>query len=310
VPTFVPDGGAALVLARGFAVAFLLSVSGTLAFRAVVMPRTYRRMTPDIIGPIERSLVRWTKLSLIFAGLASFAWLVILTWYLASPEAIDDWLDDLWTVVTGTSFGYVVLLQLLLLIATGAVLGRSPGVARWRMGFVLGTAATITQVGHGHAYAMANGVSILEISEALHLWAAGAWLGGLLPLLLVVRRASPPAAAIAVRWFSPLGKLCVVVMAASAFVQGWILVGSVNALFHTAYGWTALLKTSLFGVLFGFAVFNRYWLAPDLRGRDPYRARLRLIGSLSLQTGFGLLIVLAAALLGQLRPGMDMSMPG
>jgi putative copper export protein len=63
-------------------------------------------------------------------------------------------------------------------------------------------------------------------------------------------------------------------------------------------------------VLFGFAVVNRYWLAPDLRGCNPAVARRRLIRSISLQTGFGLLIVLAAALLGQLRPGMDMSMQG
>jgi putative copper export protein len=63
-------------------------------------------------------------------------------------------------------------------------------------------------------------------------------------------------------------------------------------------------------VLFGFALLNRYWLAPDLRGRNPRLARRRLIHSLCWQTAFGLLIVLAAALLGQLRPGMDMSMPG
>ncbi len=310
MPTFAPDGGVALVLARGFAVAFLLSVSGTLAFRTVVMPRTYPRMTPDIIGPIERGLVRWSQFSLIFAAIALCAWLAVLTSYLATPETIEDWVDDLWTVVITTSFGHVLLLQLLLLVATGLVLGRSPSEARWRIGLVLGTAAAILEVGHGHAYAMASGLSILEISEALHLWAAGAWLGGLLPLLLVVLLAPPPAAALAARWFSPLGKVCVSLMAASAFVQGWILVGSTKALFHTAYGWTALLKLSLFGVLFGFAVLNRYWLAPDLRGRNPDLARSRLIRSLSFQTCFGSLIVLAAALLGQLRPGMGMSMQG
>jgi putative copper resistance protein D len=157
---------------------------------------------------------------------------------------------------------------------------------------------------------MAHGLSLLEVSQTLHLWAAGAWLGSLLPLLLVVRLAPPPAAAMAARWFSPLGKLCVVLLTASAFVQGWVLIGSTKALFHTAYGWTALLKAGLFGGLFGFAVLNRYWLAPDLRGRNPDLARRQLLRSLSLQTGFGLLIVLAATLLSQLRPGMDMSMPG
>ena len=91
---------------------------------------------------------------------------------------IHDWADDLWVVITTTGFGQVVLLQLLLLVATGLALGRNPSVGRWRIGLVLGTTATIMEVGHDHAFAMATGLSFLEISQALHLWAAGAWLGG------------------------------------------------------------------------------------------------------------------------------------
>jgi len=310
VPTFAPDGGATLVLARGFAVAFLLSVSGTLTFRTVVLPRTYPRMTHDVIDPIERGLLRWTRFSVIFAALGLCAWLAAVTSYLANPETIGDWMDDLWTVLIDTSFGHVLLLQVVLLCATVVVLGGRPGAARWRLGLVLGTAAVIVEVGHSHAYAMAKGLSFLEVSQTLHLWAAGAWLGSLLPLLLVVRLAPPPAACLAARWFTPLGQLCVVLLAVSAPVQGWVLIASAKALVHTAYGWTALLKAGLFGVLFGFALLNRYWLAPDLRGRNPDLARRRLIRSLSFQTSFGLLIVVAAALLSQLRPGMDMSMPG
>ena len=39
--------------------------------------------------------------------------------------------------------------------------------------------------------------------------------------------APPRGGAMAARWFTPLGKLCVVAVAASAAVQGWVLVGSV-----------------------------------------------------------------------------------
>ena len=310
MPIFAPDGGAALVLARGFAVAFLLSVSGTLTFRNVVMPRAFSRMTSDCRASIERSLIRWIRVNLILAALTLCAWFVVLTSYLAGPDTPGDWLNGLWTVLISTTFGHVLLLQFVLLILTGMVLGYRPGTTRWRAGLVLGTVAAIAQVGHGHAYAMAHGISLLELSEALHLWAAGAWLGGLLPLLLVVWIAPTVAAATAARWYSPLGKVCVVLLAASAFVQGWILVGTTQALVHTAYGWTALLKTALFGVLFGFALLNRYSLAPGLIGDNPDRARRRLITSLLFQTLFGLLIVLAAALLGQLRPGMDIAMQG
>lgn len=310
MPSFVPDGGAALVLARGFAVVFLLSVSGTLTFRNIVMPRVSTRVAPDCLAAIERGLIHWIRFSLILAALTLCAWLVVLTSYLAGPDTPGEWLNSPWAVLVSTSFGHILLLQFLLLILTGAVLGRRPGTTRWRVGLVLGTAAALAQVGHGHAYAMAKIVSFLELSEALHLWAAGAWLGSLLPLLLVVWIAPASVCVIAARWYSPLGKVCVVLLAASAFLQGWILVGSTRALVHTAYGWTALLKTALFAALVSFAILNRYWLAPGLIGKAPNRARTQLLTSLLFQTMFGLLIVLAAALLAQLRPGMDMAMQG
>lgn len=310
MPSFAPDGGAVLVLARGFTVALLLSVAGTLAFRIVVMPRVRARMTQDMFGAIERGLIRWTRLSLIGAAVGLCAWLAVLTSYLDEPDSVGEWLTGEGAVLGTTSFGHVLIVQLVLLILTGAILGRTPDARRWRAGLVLGTAAAIIQVGHSHAYAMAHGISALEFCEALHLWAAGAWLGGLVPLFLVVRIAPAAVAAGAARWFSPLGKLCVVVLAGSALVQGCVLVGSTQALLHTAYGWTALLKIILFIVLLGFAVLNRYRLAPDLRGRNPEHTRRHLIISICVQTGFGVLVVLASALLGQLRPGMDMSMTG
>jgi putative copper export protein len=71
-----------------------------------------------------------------------------------------------------------------------------------------------------------------------------------------------------------------------------------------------MLKLCLYGVLFGFALLNRYRLCPALRGPRSRATRAALIASLALQTGFGILVVLAAALLGQLRPGMDMGMAG
>lgn len=305
---FTPDGGPALVLARGFAVAFLLSTSGALTFMTLVVPRVFGPVAPEDGVVVMRALRRWTWLSLVL-GIAGLAvWLLAITANLAEPRTIDDWVEGSAAVLTATAFGRVVVAQTLLLAVAGVLLGRNPGPRRWRLGLLPGTAATVIQVGHGHAYAMAHGVSVLELSEALHLWAAGAWLGGIPPLLIVTWLAPPAVAAAAARWFSPLGKVCVVVAAVSAAVQGWVLVGSTNALLRTGYGWTALMKLGLFIVLLGFALLNRYRLAPDLRGLQPALARRRLIVSLAVQTGFGVLIVFVAALLGQLQPGM--SMPG
>jgi putative copper resistance protein D len=306
MPVFQPDGGPVLVLARGLAVAFILSVAGTATFRTVVLPRALGAMTPDVTGRIERALTRWLRASALGAGLGLLAWSLALTANLASPQGIVDWAGSFRAVLSDTAFGHVLLLQAALLASAVVILGRRPGILRWWGSGILATAAAVAETGHGHAFAMAHGLTMLEVSEALHLWAAGVWLGGLAPLLFVVLVAPPAAAAVAARWFSPLGQVCLIVIALSALLQGWILVASIAALKDTAYGWTAMLKLCLYGVLFGFAVLNRYRLCPALRGSRASTARGALIASLVVQTGFGLLVVLAAALLGQLRPGMDM----
>ena len=116
--------------------------------------------------------------------------------------------------------------------------------------------------------------------------------------------ASPRTAAAAARWFSPIGKWCVFGIILSAGFQSWSLIGSVPGLVGTAYGWLALAKLALFAVLLGFAVANRYRLAPALLTPDPACARRALVLSVAIQTGFGLLTVLAAATLASLPPAI------
>ena len=125
-----------------------------------------------------------------------------------------------------------------------------------------------------------------------------------MPLLLIVRRMPPRVGDAAARWFSPLGKWCVAGVVASAAVQFWQLIGGLPGLVGTAYGWIATLKLVLLGVLFGFAVLNRYRLAPALLRAAPGQARRRLVLSVAAQSGFGLLTVLAAGLLSSLPPAM------
>ena len=160
------------------------------------------------------------------------------------------------------------------------------------------------QAGHGHALAMVDGPSLLLLSGTVHLLAAGAWLGGLVPLLLVVRVAPGRTGAAAARWFSPLGKWCIGLLVASALVQFWQLIGGLPGLLGTAYGRVALVKLGLLAVLLGFAAANRYWFAPRLLAADPAPARAVLTRSIALQTAAGGLVLLAAAVLSSLPPAV------
>jgi putative copper export protein len=101
-----------------------------------------------------------------------------------------------------------------------------------------------------------------------------------------------------------LGKLCLCGLVVSAAYQGWELLGGVAGLLGTAYGWMAMVKATLFAVLFGFAWINRYRLAPALSGDHAEVAKRVLVRSIAIQTSFGLAIVMAAGLLSSLPPGV------
>ena len=85
---------------------------------------------------------------------------------------------------------------------------------------VLAGAALAVQPLLGHAGAIGGSAGAqLIVSEALHLLAAGAWLGGLLPLFLAVGRLPHAAAAAACHSFTPIGLASVLVLAGTAVVQ-------------------------------------------------------------------------------------------
>jgi copper resistance protein D len=108
----------------------------------------------------------------------------------------------------------------------------------------------------------------------------------------------------AAQHFSILGITCVVALASTAAFQAWVLAGGLSGLLGTAYGWMALFKLSLFAVLLVFAALNYLRLVPALARYHARAAKLSLIRSIAVETGLGLLVVLAAGFLSSLEPGM------
>jgi putative copper export protein/mono/diheme cytochrome c family protein len=302
-PAFGLDrAGLLLSLIRGMSVAAMLAAFGACAFRSLVWPPTLRRVPGGEAAGLERRLARLGGFEALAAVVMLLIWLPAEAATMAGAMEVRAIAAALPTVVTATRFGHLVLEQIGCLLAAMLALWRLP--RRAFVATLLSGAAVVLQVGHSHAGAMQPLEPVLIGSDVLHLLAAGAWLGGLPPLLLIVRRAPPRIGAAACRWFSPLGQWCLVAMLATAAWQFWVLIGGLPGLFGTAYGWVAMLKMALYGVLFVFAWVNRYRLAPALLGEAPERQRRRLVRSLAWQTVAGLAVVLAAGLLSQLSPAM------
>jgi copper resistance protein D len=206
-------------------------------------------------------------------------------------------------VLLETSFGHDLTAQALSMFAVLVLVAAWP--QRWRFASVgLAGLALALQAGHSHAFAMEHGPSLLLYAEGLHLLAGGAWLGGLLPLLILVRDAPPRPAAETLKRFSKLATLCVIAIAGTACFQGWVLGGGWAGLFGTAYGSVLLLKAALFAALLGLAAINRFRLTPALERQDAQAARWALLRTIAGETALGLMVVLAAGVLSGLEPGM------
>ncbi|MER6388526.1 copper resistance protein CopC [Streptomyces sp. NPDC001523] len=127
--------------------------------------------------------------------------------------------------------------------------------------FALGLALTWAAAEHASA-----GLQVpLAIPVAvLHLLAMGVWLGGLITLLIVLRRRSPDALdvpASAIGRFSTLAFAAVSTLVGTGVYQSWRQVGSWEALSTTSYGKTLIVKIAAVILVLWVASFSRRWTA-------------------------------------------------
>jgi putative copper resistance protein D len=146
------------------------------------------------------------------------------------------------------------------------------------------------------------------LGDALHLCAAGGWIGGLAPLAVFLTRARASStlrerAAPVLQRFSTLSLTCVSVLAVSGLSNSWLLVGSIHALFATRYGWLLLFKLTLFGILVGFGVRNRFLIKTKLLKAPAGSDRLvQLRRNVICEACLGLAVVIIVACLGVTPP--------
>ncbi len=223
----------------------------------------------------------------------------------------------LWTVLGQTTFGLStdVRFGLALLLAISLALTGAHRGMLW-----LGLAAAAGLLGGlawtGHAAATEGWTGTLHrVADVLHLLAAGAWIGSLVPLAMVLtiarRRADSRWAAIArgaTARFSTIGVISVGTLLATGIVNTWILSGTLPALFGTGYGHLLLIKIGLFAAMVTLAAVNRLRLTPHLadpQGSTSWRhASHRLTRNAIAETALGLAIFAVVGALGILVPGL------
>lgn len=258
-------------------------------------------------GPAPR---RWLMPTAAAAVLFSaVGWLVAAAVTMSGrPLAAVD-AGTLQLVLTATAFGMVWRVQLL--VATALA------VAAWwreRRGNILVLAlAALLLVGVaavGHAGMAGGRTGLLRIAnDALHLLAAAAWLGGLMPLAALLCRAasrngSSPATLRALERFSAMAIAAVVAVLLTGAVNLQGLLGSPPGIFSD-WGRVLTIKLVLAAALLVLATINRLILLPRLRRPAPgvrHAAAVALFRTVLLEQVVAVMVLTAASLLGTLPP--------
>jgi putative copper resistance protein D len=231
----------------------------------------------------------------------------------------EAWRDGTaWTFFTDTQFGRVSELRLalaVLIVGSVVVRRRLPSPSGVAASALLGAGfvASLAWCGHaGGGLGLAGTVHMAN--DAAHLLTAAAWVGGLLPLLLLLGadlEVAPAARHRLVRRFSSVSLMAVAGLILSGLINSWFLLSGMRDLVDTNYGRLILAKAALFLLMLAFAAANRFWLTPSLlpanattsAGKDALRY-LRL--SVAMEVALGTAVICVVALLGQLPPPLHM----
>jgi putative copper resistance protein D len=311
--------GDPLVYVRAVHFAATIVAAGTVLFMVLVAEPAFRGAAGNPVALYAKLRRRWSTIvwaSLTIAVISAAAWLALLAANIYGASIGEVWGDGgLWTIVGQTRFGQVWLLRFLLATLLAALLAANPTApmmratpSRWGIqAAILATGFLIAPAWIGHAGATPGEAGQIPLAaDALHLLAAGAWLGSLPPLAMLLatawRQNEPSLAAItraAVQRFSLLGLASVGAILASGIVNSWYEVGSISNLVTTAYGRLVLAKVGLFAAMMALAAINRFYLTPRLAMSGAVRSLQR---NAVAESTLGLAVIVIVGFLGAMAP--------
>ncbi len=323
---------------RYLALGVLIGAFGLAVF--VLRPATETRDDGDAVWRRATQMLRpWTLGGLLAFVLAHLATLVVQAATVADISVFQVRGDTLRRLVFNTTYGAVwrviAIVGLVLLVgmlatrlpfwrfqppvlgvvatsrpqAWAASVPDAPVIADWPwrigLGVALVLAAALTF--SSHAIESQHQPVLAILADAAHLCAMGVWFGGLLVLLVTLRRwlrlfdgeAQTAVLATTVGRFSNLALASVVFLIATG-VYAMTLHTTRATILNTSYGHTLLIKHALIVPLLATAALNLLVIKPRLGGEEQARRWLpRLLG---IEAALGLAVLLVTATLTQLPP--------
>ena len=263
-------------------------------------------------GPSARRL---SSLALL-AVMISVAGMLAMTASMSGVAMIDVDRGSIEAMVFETPMGVAWQARMAALAAIAMLaFMRKPVVMVIQVALAAAALASLAWTGHGAAGEATQGLVQL-VADIVHLLAAGAWIGALVALgLMVARHASQPTSADfismhrALDGFSKAGAIFVALLIITGSVNTWILVGpaGIGLVGSDHYVQLLTLKLALFAAMLGLAATNRFRLTPALSrdlnaGVVPLEALRALRRSIAIEAGLAASVLAIVAWLGTLVP--------
>lgn len=205
---------------------------------------------------------------------------------------------DIWATVMRSRIGDAFHVRSAGLCLILLVLTRSAAGAAFALVGAVAVVASYAAMGHSMLYRPRQELAALVV---VHL-AAVAWWAGSLPILArVARRADQASAGALVAAWSRAAMVSVAVLAVSGAVLAVILVGSLEALLASWYGWGLIAKVVVVAAVLALAALNKWRFTPDLRAGVP-GAGAALARAIRIETVIVVLVFYAAAEMTSVHP--------
>jgi putative copper resistance protein D len=298
VSLFLDIFGYLSVVLRGLILVTQSFTLGGLAFHLLLL-------TPLEGRPSDASVVRRRCRAFLCVSALSWALLTIFATTI-SAAALVGTLQVPWTEALTADFA---LADVMIAVSAGAIALLVP--TTWSKPrsvalLVLGLLALVMQLNLTHAASRIDVRRSLILADAIHMLGAGVWIGGLPYFLMALSGCKEPEDwRLIGRRYSLMSMASVTAIVAGGVAMAFEYIGSLEAIYGTAYGVMTSAKVALFSMTLALGASN-YFVVERLR-RDPRAPVSRLKRFAEVELGIGMTALLAAASLTSLPPAIDLA---
>ena len=282
----------------------LLIVFGAMAFSSFVLGRLSR------MEHARAYTIRWTRhraahgamMATALVGVAALLRLGAQTYAMHGNQAFGISLVGAMLTQTVWGWGWLAQMAGIVIAGTGFVQAKRGVTSAWRIAMIGAVILAFTPALSGHAVASPSFTRLAVAVDAVHVLAAGGWLGSLFfvvtagvpEALRLEEGARGRAVADLVHAFSPTALVFAAITALTGAATAWLHLGTLTALWQSQYGQRLLFKLVILSIAAGTGAYNWLHVRPRLGSR---RGTIRMRWSASVELAMGVLVLLATAIL-------------